>query len=89
MKNSDAAGGDSTPLTMKEINSNKYNRETKKMYIKETIKENPTLDLRQIIAKLHNTMGKRTAKEWLEAMEINGEIEFKHENGKYIVRVLK
>lgn len=57
------------------------------MFIIDTIRDNPDLDLRQIIAKLHVVMSKRTAKEWLEAMEINGEIEIKEQKSKYTVKV--
>lgn len=75
---------------IQDLKSNLYNRKMKKMFILNTIKDNPELDLRQILAKLHDYMGKRTAKEWFEAMELNGEIEIKEEpKGKYIIRVKK
>lgn len=65
-------------------------RELKKQSIIEIINENKNETLNVIIAKLHFMMSKKTAKEWLEAMHINNEIElFEEPKGTYRARVKK
>lgn len=65
-------------------------RELKRNFIKDVIKENEKFTLDEIVAKLNPTMSKRTAKEYLEAMHINGEIQIYEEpKGTYKVKVLK
>lgn len=65
-------------------------RELKIHYIKQMLKENEKETLDVIIAKMHHKLSKRIAKEYLEAMHINGEIKIYEEpKGTYRVKVLK